>query len=144
MSGRADEFYDHLSDCLKGILARVATLEKRIGDEREATRAGIQEAVDRAEAAFRKTKDDAEAAHVRMAACRGEVAAERVHDRVPEELEHGAEDAEAYAVWSVMVASGAIDETELAAMRAIAARMKVECSSHSSTPPVRSGKSSKP
>jgi len=133
MTKRGDEFWDHLSCRLKGIVTRVNDLETRIGDGREATREGIQAAVECSEAVFRRTKDDAEAARRRMADRCGKKEAEVRkamagwgRNRVLEELERRAEDAEACAVWSVMVTSAAIDETELVGLRAVASRMEAD------------------
>ena len=86
-----------------------------------------------AEAAVKRVKDDALAARPRMQVeeqegalvTSGEIAAWK-RDREMEKLRQLAKDAEAYAGWSLIVATRAIDEAELATLKAIAARMDFE------------------
>lgn len=130
---RVDRFCDILRDRLIGIEGLVSDLRVRIDDDREATKAAIDKAITDARTALRRVKDDAEAARVRMKAYlaegKGESAdlvAERIRNRDLDELERRAEDAEANAAWAVIVATEAINEADLAAMQAIAARLDVE------------------
>ncbi len=133
MGKRVDEFCDHLRDKLGGIEVRVIDFKAKIDSNREATKATIDKKVHAAQATFVKVKDDADAARARMKAQLQEnkavtqnVIAEWKRNREADKLERRAEDAETYAAWSVLVAAEAIDEADLAAMQAIAARMDVE------------------
>ena len=88
-----------------------------------------------AKATLDRIKDDADLARARMLAevekRKGEseeVVAEWMRNRETDHLERRAEDAEAFAAWSMMVAAAAIDETDLAALEAIAARLDLESS----------------
>ena len=132
-SKRVDQFCDQLRDKLNGIEDRVNDFKAKIASDREATKAAIDKEVDVASTALQKIKDDAEAARARMKAQVHEqkadtedLIAEWKRRRDVEKLERRAEDAEAYAAWSVIVAAGAIDEADLATMQAIAARLDVE------------------
>ena len=132
MTDRTDRFCDNLCDKLTGIEYRVTNLKAKIDRDRAATRATIDQQLDEATAALARTKDDAEAARARMISQEqnlltvGESIAEWKRNREIDKLERRAEDAEANAAWSVLVAIGAIEESELAALQAIAARLDVE------------------
>jgi len=132
MTDRTDRFCDNLCDKLTGIEYRVTNLKAKIDRDRAATRATIDQQLDEATAALARTKDDAEAARARMISQEqnlltvGESIAEWKRNREIDKLERRAEDAEANAAWSVLVAVGAIEESELAALQAIAARLDVE------------------
>lgn len=133
MNKRVDQFCDHVRDKLEGIEVRVIELKAKVGSDREATKAAIDKEVHAAEATLVKVKDDADAARARMkaqlqenTAVTQDVIAEWKRNREADMLERRAEDAETFAAWSVLVAAEAIDEADLAAMQAIAARMDAE------------------
>ena len=131
MSESVDQFCDTFHDRLKVIEDRVSYFRAKIERNRVATKATIDREVDEAKAALARIKDDADAAGARMkvqekTAAAEETIAEWKHDRELDKLERRAEDAETYAAWSLMVATKAIDEADLAAMQAIAARLDVE------------------
>ena len=140
MTDRTDRFCDNLCDKLTGIEYRVTNLKAKIDRDRAATRATIDQQLDEATAALARTKDDAEAARARMISQEqnlltvGESIAEWKRNREIDKLERWAEDAEANAAWSVLVAVGAIEEAELAALQAIAARLDVEQTATSEGP----------
>ena len=133
LSTRGDLFFELLHDRLIGIEGLVHELKVKIDDDREATKAAIEREIDDAKAALQRVRDDAGAARARMKAQLAERKAESAdliaewkrHGEV-DELERRAEDAEAYAAWSLIVATRAIDEVELATLKAIAARMDFE------------------
>ena len=132
MTDRTDRFCDNLCDKLTGIEYRVTNLKAKIDRDRATTRAAIDQQLDEATAVLARTKDDAEAARARMISQEQnlltvrESIAEWKRNREIDKLERWAEDAEANAAWSVLVAVGAIEESELAALQAIAARLDVE------------------
>lgn len=140
MTDRTDRFCDNLCDKLTGIEYRVTNLKAKIDRDRAATRATIDQQLDEATAALARTKDDAEAARARMISQEQnlltvrESIAEWKRNREIDKLERRAEDAEANAAWSVLVAIGAIEEAELAALQAIAARLDVEQTATSEGP----------
>jgi len=140
MTDRTDRFCDNLCDKLTGIEYRVTNLKAKIDRDRAATRATIDQQLDEATAALARTKDDAEAARARMISQEQnlltvrESIAEWKRNREIDKLERWAEDAEANAAWSVLVAVGAIEEAELAALQAIAARLDVEQTATSEGP----------
>lgn len=140
MGDRVDRFCDNLRDKLTGIEYRVTNLKAKIDSDRAATRAAIDQQLDEATAVLARTKDDAEAARARMISQEqnlltvGESIAEWKRNREIDKLERWAEDAEANAAWSVLVAVGAIEEAELAALQAIAARLDVEQTATSEGP----------
>jgi hypothetical protein len=132
MDTRVDQLCDDLRRKLNGIEQHVRDLKSKIERDREATIATIGEEIVVARAELKRAMDDAEAARVRMKAHLAEMKAagedqieEWRRNREVEKLERWAEGAEAYAAWSLIVASKAIDEAELAAMQAIAARLEV-------------------
>ena len=133
MSGRVDQFCDKLSDKLDRTVGRVNDLKAKIQSDGEAGRAALDKEVDAAKAARRKVKDDADAARARMKQRQKKKKAE-TEDAIAQwkrkgevdKLERRAEDAEAYAAWSVMVAAEAMDEAHLAIMQAIAARLDLD------------------
>jgi hypothetical protein len=137
---RVDRFCDNLRDKLTGIEYRVTNLKAKIDSDRAATRVAIDQQLDEATAALARTKDDAEAARARMISQEqnlltvGESITEWKRNREIDKLERWAEDAEANAAWSVLVAVGAIEEAELAALQAIAARLDVEQTATSEDP----------
>jgi hypothetical protein len=137
---RVDRFCDDLRDKLTGIEYRVTNLKAKIDSDRAATRVAIDQQLDEATAALARTKDDAEAARARMISQEqnlltvGESIAGWKRNREIDKLERRAEDAAANAAWSVLVAVGAIEEAELAALQAIAARLDVEQTATSEGP----------
>ena len=142
MSQRIDQFCDHLRRRLNAIEKRLSELQKKIEQDRETTRNSIARDVKAAEGSLYRIKDDANAARARMLAevakRKGEseeVIAEWMRNRETEKLERRAEDAEVFAAWSMMVAAAAIDEADLAALEAIAARLDLE-----SIPPNANGR----
>jgi len=140
MTDRTDRFCDNLCDKLTGIEYRVTNLKAKIDRDRATTRAAIDQQLDEATAVLARTKDDAEAARARMISREQnlltvrESIAEWKRNREIDKLERWAEDAEANAAWSVLVAVGAIEEAELAALQAIAARLDVEQTATSEGP----------
>jgi len=127
-----DHFCENLSDKLRGMEDRVSGFKAKLGSNRAVTSAAIDRHLEEAEAALARTKDDAEAARARMISQEhkrltvGESIAEWKRNREIDKLERRAEDTEAYAAWSLLVVLGAIEEAELAALQAIAARLDVE------------------
>ena len=123
---------EFLRDKLIGIEGLVHHLRVKFEVDREATKAVIEKDIEDAEAALRRIEDDADAAHERMRAllAKGRESADLIADWKRNgqlgKLERRAEDAEAHAAWSLIVATRAIDEAELATLRAIAARMDFE------------------
>jgi hypothetical protein len=91
------------------------------------SRESLREAIAFAEAALNRVKDDAAAARARMQAHEALAANGGVgpwqRDGEIERIRRGAEDAEAYAAWSLIVATRAICEVELASLKATAARL---------------------
>lgn len=133
MSERVDAFCEDLHVKLTGIEKKVNDFKDKIESDRAATKDAIDGEVDKANAALKKTKDDAAAARTRMKAHVAEkkletetTIAEWKRNRELDKLERRAEDAEAYAAWSVLVAAEAMDEADLATMQAIAARLDVD------------------
>ncbi len=133
MSGRVDQFCDKLSGKLNRIEGRVNDLKAKIQNDGEAARAALDKEVDVAKAALRKVKDDADAARARMKqrqknkkAETEDAIAQWKRNREMDKLQRRAEDAEAYAAWSFIVAGEAIDEAHLATVQAIAARHDLE------------------
>ena len=98
-------------------------------DSAESSPVGIKREIAAAEVAMKRIRDDALAARARMQlqeeeralADSGQVEAWK-RDREVELLKSRAEDAEAYAAWSLIVATRAISEVKLATLKAIAAR----------------------
>ena len=133
MSQRIDQFCDQLRRRLNAIEERLNELQQKIQQDHEATRNSIARDVRAAEGTLNRIKGDADAARIRMLAevekgkCESEeVVAAWMSNRETEKLERRAEDAEAFAAWSMMVAASAIDEADLAALEAIAARLDLE------------------
>jgi len=117
---------------LAGFEQRLRNLKRTI-EAAETSRGAIGREIAAAEVALRRIEDDAQAARARMQlqaeeralAANGQVE-EWKQDREMEKLRSRAEDAEACAAWSLIVATRVIDEAELATLRAIAARMDFE------------------
>jgi len=118
---KVEEFEKHLRD-----------LKKWIGSA-ETSRVEVQRRIAAAEGAVKRIEDDSLAAGARMQLQAEEstlASASQVEawqrDREMEKLRSRAEDAEAYAAWSLIVATRAIDEAELATLKSIATRMDFE------------------
>ena len=119
---KLEKFEEHLRD-----------LQKRMSTENESSPGEIERKIEAAESAVKRIQDDSLAARARMQlqaeestlASNGQVEAWK-RDCDNEKLRSRAEDAEAYAAWSLIVATRAIGEVELATLKAIAARMDFE------------------
>lgn len=122
-----------------GLRRRLGAFEERMRTLRRtieasgASRESLGRAIAVAEASSKRIKGDAMAAQARMhAQAEAEVLA--ASDNVgtwklggeTEKLRSRAEGAEAYAAWSLIVATRAICDVELATLKAIAARMDFE------------------
>lgn len=99
----------------------------------KASRGEIARGIATAEAALNRIEDDARAAKIRMQLQAEERALEEggqvgtwVRDRDQGKLLSRAEDLEAYAAWSLIVAARAIDEAVLVTLKAVEARMDFE------------------
>ena len=122
-----------------GLRRRLGDFEERMRTLRRtiqasgASRECLGQAIAVAEASSNRIKGDAMAAQVRMHAqaeaealvANGQVERWK-HDGEIEKLRNRAEGAEAYAAWSLIVATRAICDAELATLMAIAARMDFE------------------
>jgi hypothetical protein len=109
---------------------RARALRRRIEAGRT-SRESLRQAIAFAEAALNRVKDDATAARTRMQAHDEALAPNGgvgpwQRDGEVERIRRGAEDAEAYAAWSLIVATQAICEVELASLKAMGARMDLE------------------
>ena len=130
MGGRDAQFSGNLSNSLKRMVDRLSHLRTMVESDHDDRRARIGEELDEAEAAFRRVRDDADAARERMRerlpekkADVEEVIAEWKRKRDVDSLERHAQQAEAYAAWSMIVARAAVEEMNLATMQAIAAQL---------------------
>jgi hypothetical protein len=97
----------------------------------ETSRESVEGAIAFAEAEWSRVKDDASAAHARVSAQAKAVAASDSGELSEGDGEMGklrskAETAEAVAAWSLIVATRAICEVELATLKALAVRMELE------------------
>ena len=133
MRDRTDSSLESLRRKLETFEERLWDLKKSMSTEHEVSRDEIETKIEVAEAAVKRIKDDALAAQARMnvqaearaLAANGQVEAWKC-DRDMEKLRSRAEDSDAHAAWSLIVATRAIDEAELATLKAIAARMDFE------------------
>ena len=133
MRDRTDSSVESLRRKLERFEEHLRDLKKRMSTEHEVSRGEIERKMAAANVAAKRIEDDALAAQARMQvqaeegslAANGQVEACR-RDRDREKLRSRAEDAEAYAAWSLIVATRAIGEVELATLKAIAARMDFE------------------
>ena len=133
MRDRTDSSVESLRRKLEGFEKRLRDLKKRMSTGYEGSRSEIEKKIEAAESAVKRIQDDSLAARARMQlqaeestlASNGQVEAWK-RDRDNEKLRSRAEDAEAYAAWSLIVATRTIDEAELATLKAIAARMDFE------------------
>lgn len=133
MRDQTDSSVESLHRKLGGFEKRLRDLKKRLSTEHEVSRTEIERKIEATERAVKRIKDDSLAARARMQvqaeestlASNGQVEAWK-RDRDHEKLRSRAEDAEACAAWSLIVATRAIDEVELATLKAIAARMDFE------------------
>jgi len=127
-----DRFCDDVRCRLTRIERRISELKEKISRDRQTTVATIERDIAGAEAACTRVADDAEAARARMRALVEKRAqtekrvAEWKRSRKLDKLRRRGEDAEAYAAWSMIVADEAIDDVDLAALLAIAARLDFE------------------
>jgi hypothetical protein len=133
MSQKVDEFCENLRVKLTGMESRVNELRAKVEHDREATKAAIDEKIDEAKEGIGSVKADAEAARARMKAQVDEKKtetkeriAEWKRDREVDKLEARAEDLEAYASWAILVAADALDEADVATLRAIQARLDAD------------------
>ena len=133
MRDRTDSSVESLRRKLEGFEKRLCDLKKRMSTGYEGSRSEIEKKIEAAESAVKRIQDDSLAARARIQlqaeestlASNGQVKAWK-RDRDNEKLRSRAEDAEAYAAWSLIVATRTIDEAELATLKAIAARMDFE------------------
>ena len=131
---------DRIDSSVESLRRKLAVFEKRLRDIKEqmstgygVSRSEIERKMEAAEGAVKRIEDDSLAARARMQiqaeesalASNGQVEAWK-RDRDREKLRSRTEEAEAYAAWSLIVATGAIGEVELATLKAIAARMDFE------------------
>ena len=126
---------DQTGRCVETLRRKLELFEKQVKDLRnildsaETSPVGIEREIEAAKAAVTRIRDDALGARARMQlreeeralADSGQVEAWK-RDRELEMLRTRAEDAEAYAAWSLIVATRAISEVKLATLKAIAAR----------------------
>jgi hypothetical protein len=133
MRDQTDRSVESLLRKLEGFEEHLLDLKKRLSTEHEVSRTEIERKIEATERAVKRIKDDSLAARARMQvqeeekalAANGQVEAwKRDRDRV--KLRSRAEEAEAYAAWSLIVATRTIDEAGLATLKAIAARMDFE------------------
>jgi hypothetical protein len=133
MRDQTDRSVEGLLRKLEGFEEHLRDLKNTMSMGHEVSGGEIQKRIEAAECAVKRIKDDSLAATARMQtqaeeealAADGQVETWK-RDREREELRSRAEDAEAYAAWSLIVATRAIGELELATLRAIAARMDFE------------------
>ena len=127
-----DRFGDDVRCRLTRIERRIAQLKEKLSRDRQTTAVSIERDIAGAEAERSRVADDAEAARARMRALlekrvqTEKRVAEWKRNRELDKLQPRGEDAEAYAAWSMIVADEAIDDVNLAALRAIAAQLDVE------------------
>ena len=133
MRGPTDRSAESLRRKLAGFEEHLCDLKKMMSTVDEISRGDVGREIAAAEAAVKRVSDDASAARARMQlqkeegalADSGQVEAWK-RDREGEALRSRAEDSEAYAAWSLIVATRAIHEVRLAALKAITARMDFE------------------
>ncbi len=133
MRERTDSSVESLRPKLEGFEKRLRDLKKRMSTGYEGSRGEIEKKIEAAESAVKRIQDDSLAARARMQlqaeegtlASNGQVEAWK-RDCDNEKLRSRAEDAEAYAAWSLIVATRAIGEVELATLKAIATRIDFE------------------
>ena len=130
MRDQTDSSVESLRRNLEAFEEHLRDLKKMMSTGHEMLRGEIERKIEAADRAVKRIKDDSLAAKARMQiqaeegalATSGQVEAWK-RDRTMEELRSRTEDAEAYAAWSLIVATLAMDEVELATLKAIAARM---------------------
>jgi len=130
MGGRDAEFSSNLSKNLKRIVDRLSHIRTMVESDHDDAKARIGEELDEAEAAVRRVRDDADAAGERMRERlpeKKEVIAEWKRKGDVDGLERHAQQTEAYAAWSMIVARAEIEKMSLATMQAIAARLDMDC-----------------
>jgi len=133
MRDRTDSPVESLHRKLGGFEKRLRDLKKRMSTGYEGSSSEIEKKIEAAESAVKRIQDDSLAARARMQlqaeegtlASNGQVEAWK-RDCDNEKLRSRAEDAEAYAAWSLIVATRAIGEVELATLKAIATRIDFE------------------
>jgi len=130
MLDQTDSSVESLRRKLEAFEEHLRDLKKMMSTGHEMLRGEIERKIEAADRAVKRIKDDSLAAKARMQiqaeegglATNGQVEAWK-RGRTMEKLRSRTEDAEAYAAWSLIVATLAIDEVELATLKAIAARM---------------------
>ncbi len=130
MRDQTDSSVESLRRKLEAFEEHLRDLKKMMSTGHEMLRGEIERKIEAADRAVKRIKDDSLAAKARMQiqaeegalATNGQVEAWK-RDRTMEKLRSRTEDAEAYAAWSLIVATLAMDEVELATLKAIAARM---------------------
>ena len=133
MRDRTDSSVESLRRKLEGFEEHLRDLKKVMSTGHAVSRGEIERKMAAAERAVKRIEDDSLAARARMQiqaeeralAANGQVEAWK-SDREMEKLRSRAEDAEAYAAWSLIVATRAIGDVELATLKAIAARLDFE------------------
>ena len=130
MLDQTDSSVESLRRKLEAFEEHLRDLKKMMSTGHEMLRGEIERKIEATDRAVKRIKDDSLAAKARMQiqaeegalATNGQVEAWK-RGRTMEKLRSRTEDAEAYAAWSLIVATLAIDEVELATLKAIAARM---------------------
>ena len=130
MRDQTDSSVESLRRKLGAFEEHLRDLKKMMSTGHEMLRGEIERKIEAADRAVKRIKDDSLAAKARMQiqaeegglATNGQVEAWK-RGRTMEKLRSRTEDAEAYAAWSLIVATLAMDEVELATLKAIAARM---------------------
>ena len=130
MLDQTDSSVESLRRKLEAFEEHLRDLKKMMSTGHEMLRGEIERKIEAAECAVKRIKDDSLAAKARMQiqaeegalATNGQVEAWK-RGRTMEKLRSRTEDAEAYAAWSLIVATLAMDEVELATLKAVAARM---------------------
>ena len=130
MRDQTDSSVESLRRKLEAFEEHLRDLKKMMSTGHEMLRGEIERKIEATDRAVKRIKDDSLAARARMQlqaeegtlASNGQVEAWK-GDRDNEKLRSRAEDAEAYAAWSLIVATRVIGGVELATLKAIAARM---------------------
>ena len=130
MLDQTDSSVESLRRKLEAFEEHLRDLKKMMSTGHEMLRGEVERKIEATDRAVKRIKDDSLAAKARMQiqaeegalATNGQVEAWK-RDRTMEKLRSRTEDAEAYAAWSLIVATLAIDEVELATLKALAARM---------------------
>jgi len=130
MLDQTDSSVESLRRKLEAFEEHLRDLKKMMSTGHEMLRGEIERKIEATDRAVKRIKDDSLAARARMQlqaetgtlASNGQVEAWK-RDCDHEKLRSRTEDAEAYAAWSLIVATLAMDEVELATLKAIAARM---------------------